>query len=76
MKVWPSFIKCGIDDVSAFFTVLTNDQKFLLPCYSQELYAATFVHVETVDALIWRCIYFLSAYVAVHFRELDLISTQ
>ena len=31
VKVWPSFIKCGMDEVSAFFTVLTNDQKFLLP---------------------------------------------
>ena len=31
VKVWPSFIKCGMDEVSTFFTVLTNDQKFLLP---------------------------------------------
>ena len=30
MKVWPSFIKCGMDEVSAFFNVLINDQKFLL----------------------------------------------
>ena len=31
VKVWPSFIKCGMDEVFAFFTVLTNGQKFLLP---------------------------------------------
>ena len=31
VKVCPSFIKCGIDDIAVFFEVLTNDQKFLLP---------------------------------------------
>ena len=25
VKVWSSFIKCGIDEVAAFFSVLTND---------------------------------------------------
>ena len=25
VKVWPSFIKCGMNEVYAFFTVLTND---------------------------------------------------
>ena len=29
VKDWPSLVKCGIDDVSAFFTFFTKYQKFL-----------------------------------------------
>ena len=42
----------------------------------QELYVPTFVRAETIAALIWRCIYFLSPCVAVDFQELCLISTR
>ena len=31
VKVWPFVMKCGMDEVSAFSTVLINAQKFLLP---------------------------------------------
>ena len=45
-------------------------------CDNQELYTSTFVRVETVAALIRRCIYLLPPCVAVHFQELGLISAR
>ena len=47
-------------------------------CYNQELYAATFVRVETVAALIRRCIYFLRSSsfsgVVFDFHSMNVIS--
>ena len=59
VKVWPSFIKCGMDEVFAFSPFLQMTRSYYCLCYSQELSAATFVRIEIVTALIRRCIYFL-----------------